>query len=90
MRFIRDVFGCHVYELGKTGGGRRQSCMIRSILDVGSSLGNMATADAGDGLSRTPQQDTGGSDALCLGAPPVPRGTHLLNIKKMSIQARPR
>jgi len=60
-RFIRDVLGCDAPELGKTGGVPRQSCMIRIILDCGSWLGNMAAADAGDGLSRLPRQDTGGS-----------------------------
>jgi len=30
-----------------------------------------AAADAGEGRSRLPQQNTGGSDALCLGALPV-------------------
>jgi hypothetical protein len=33
------------------GGVPRQSCMIRTILDVGSSLGNMAAADADGGLN---------------------------------------
>jgi hypothetical protein len=31
----------------------------------------MAAADAGEKPSRLPEQDTGGSDALCLGATPV-------------------
>jgi hypothetical protein len=45
--------------------------MIRSILEFGSSLGNMAAADADYGLSRLRRQHIGGSDALCLGIPPV-------------------
>jgi hypothetical protein len=34
-------------------------------------LRNMAAADADEGPSRLPEQNTGGSDALCLDVPPV-------------------
>jgi len=40
-------------------------------LDSGSWSFKMAAADADEGHSRLPKQDTGGQDALCLGVPPV-------------------
>ena len=42
------------------------------LSDLGLWFFKMAAADAGEVHSRLPRQDTGGSDALCLGAPPVP------------------
>ena len=69
-----------------TGGVPRQSCIFGSMMDRGSWLRNLAAADADEGHSRPPRQDTGGSDALCLGAPPVPEGPDYL---EMTIQADP-
>ena len=40
-------------------------------LDFGWWFGKMAAADADEVHNRLPKQSTGGSDALCLRAPPV-------------------
>ena len=56
------------------------------MMDRGSWLGNEVAAEADEGHSRLPRQDSGGSDALCLGAPPVPEWPHYL---RMTIQADP-
>jgi hypothetical protein len=54
----------------KTGGAPRQRCIFASIvLDL--MVFKMATADADEGYSRLPKQNTGGSDAFCLGDTPV-------------------
>ena len=41
------------------------------LLDFGSWFFKMTAADADEVHTRMPKQDTGGSDALCLRAPPV-------------------
>jgi hypothetical protein len=69
----------------RTGQGSSSTKLhIRIILHFGSWLRNMAAADADDRHSTLLRQHTGGSVALCLGAPAVPGKLQSL---KMTIQA---
>jgi len=71
-RFFRNLIGSIIKEYDWTGGVPRQSCIFAAV-GMGQCSCNMAAADADESPSRLPKQDTGGSDALCLGAPAVQR-----------------
>ena len=47
-----------------------------------------ATADADEGHSRLAQQNTGGSDALCLGAP-LSQRSRSINGQRVALQSNP-
>ena len=63
-------------ELGGTGVAPRQRCIFASI-EFPLVVLKIAAADADERHSIFPEQDTGGSDALCLGAIPVPSRENL-------------
>jgi len=54
----------------RPGRASRQRCIFASII-LRLMILKIVAADAGEGDSRLPKQNTGGSDALCLAAPPV-------------------
>jgi len=64
-----------ISELHVTGGVPQQRCIFACIWSP-LAVFQKATAEAEEGHSRLIRQDTGCSDALCLGAPPVPGQPH--------------
>jgi len=68
--FYRFLLGWHNEKFGSAGESSSKKVHIRVTLIPAHGSFKMAAADADEGHSWLPKQDTGGSDALCLGAPP--------------------
>jgi len=68
--FYRFLLGWHNEKFGSAGESFSKKVHIRVTLIPAHGSFKMAAADADEGHSWLPKQDTGGSDALCLGAPP--------------------